>query len=165
LKSITIKRILKHLEHLLIMALSSSGLKVKDVMKTNVVVINADAPVKEAAKLMAKHEIGSVVVIEKNEVKGIITERDIVRKVVAAEKDKNLKVKDVMSHPIIVTSPEVTIETAAKIMRKNGVRRLPVIDKKGYVVGIITENDILKLLPSIIDLIEEKARAGFIEED
>jgi CBS domain-containing protein len=50
-------------------------------------------------------------------------------------------------------------------MRKNGVRRLPVIDKKGYVVGIITENDILKLLPSIIDLIEEKARAGFIEED
>jgi CBS domain-containing protein len=70
-----------------------------------------------------------------------------------------------MSHPIIVTSPEVTIETAAKIMRKNGVRRLPVIDKKGYVVGIITENDILKLLPSIIDLIEEKARAGFIEED
>jgi len=147
------------------MALSSSGLKVKDVMKTNVVVINADAPVKEAAKLMAKHEIGSVVVIEKNEVKGIITERDIVRKVVAAEKDKNMKVKDVMSHPIIVTSPEVTIETAAKIMRKNGVRRLPVIDKKGYVVGIITENDILKLLPSIIDLIEEKARAGFIEED
>ncbi|MEM4331283.1 MAG: CBS domain-containing protein, partial [Candidatus Anstonellales archaeon] len=64
----------------------TSGLKVKDVMKTNVVVINADAPVKEAAKLMARHNIGSVVVIEKNEVKGILTERDIVRKMVAEEK-------------------------------------------------------------------------------
>jgi CBS domain-containing protein len=141
-----------------------SGLKVKDVMKTNVVVINADAPILEAAKLMAKHSIGSVVVIEKNEVVGVITERDIVRKVVAEEKGWHIKVKDVMSHPIIVTSPDVPIESAARIMEKNKIRRLPVIDKKGYIVGIITENDILRVLPSIIDLIEEKAALGETEE-
>ncbi|MEM4295486.1 MAG: CBS domain-containing protein [Candidatus Anstonellales archaeon] len=143
----------------------TSGLKVKDVMKTNVVVINADAPVKEAAKLMARHNIGSVVVIEKNEVKGILTERDIVRKMVAEEKQANIKVKDIMSHPIVVTAPDVSLETAAKIMKKNNVRRLPVIDKKGYIVGIITENDILRLLPSVLDLIEEKAAAGFFKEE
>ena len=134
-----------------------SGLKVKDVMKTNVVVVNADAPVVEAAKLMAKHSIGSIVVIENNEVVGIITERDIVRKIVAQEKNSYIKIKEVMSHPIIVTSPEISIESAANIMKKNNIRRLPVIDKKGYIVGIITENDILKILPSLIDLIEEKA--------
>ncbi|MEM4331403.1 MAG: CBS domain-containing protein, partial [Candidatus Anstonellales archaeon] len=77
----------------------------------------------------------------------------------------NIKVKDIMSHPIVVTAPDVSLETAAKIMKKNNVRRLPVIDKKGYIVGIITENDILRLLPSVLDLIEEKAAAGFFKEE
>jgi len=144
---------------------ATSILKVKDVMKTNVVVVNADAPVLDAAKLMAKHSIGSIVVLEKNEAVGILTERDIVRKVVAEKKPYTLKVRDVMSHPLVVTSPDISVESAAKIMKKNNVRRLPVIDKNGYIVGIITENDILKILPPMLDLIEERARAGFLKEE
>ncbi|RME80156.1 MAG: CBS domain-containing protein [Methanobacteriota archaeon] len=137
-----------------------TNIKVSDVMKSNVIVIPAGAPVVEAAKLMSKHSIGSVVVIEENEARGIVTERDIIRKVVASNKQATVEVSKIMSSPLIVSSPDITVEEAAKIMNKHGIKRLPLIDDKGYIVGIITENDILKLLPSLIDLIEERSLIG-----
>ena len=135
-------------------------LKVSDVMKKNVIVIPAGAPVVEAARLMKKNNIGSVIVIKGSEATGIVTERDIVRKVVAENKPNTVEVNEVMSSPLIVVGPEVDIREASLIMKKHSIKRLPVIDSKGYVVGIITEDDILKVLPGLVDLLEEKAMLG-----
>ena len=108
---------------------------------------------------MKTHKIGSVIALEGNKAVGILTERDIVRKVVAAGKDaEKTKVKEVMSSPLTVITPEVTVEEAARIMKKVKIRRLPVINEKGELVGIITEKDLIGIFPAVIDLIEEKAK-------
>ena len=118
--------------------------KVKDFMTREVIVISPEATVLEAAKLMVEKDVGSLVVKgEKGEL-GIITERDILRRVVAQEKDpRKVKVKDIMSTPIITCTPETTIDEAAALMATSRIRRLPVIDND-KVVGIITAYDIAK---------------------
>jgi CBS domain-containing protein len=134
-----------------------AGLKVGDVMTKHVVSLQEDASVHQAACLMLKHNISSIVVLRGRQVKGMITEGDIVRKVVAEGKDaENTPVHIIMSTPVQVISCDVDIVDAAKMMRKNNIKRLPVINEKEEVVGIITETDIVRLLPSLIDLIEEK---------
>ena len=125
-------------------------------MNKKVIVIDANKSIKDAAKLMKKHNIGSVIVIEKDRAKGIITERDIVRKVVAEGLDTSVKCREIMSHPLVVITPDATIEAAAKIMRDSEVKKLPVIEKDGTLVGILTEDDIMRLFPSIVDLLELK---------
>ncbi len=135
-----------------------AGLKVGDVMTKHVVSLQQDASVYQAARLMLEHNIGSIVVLSGRQVKGMITEGDIVRKVIAEGKDaKNTLVSSVMSTPVQVISCDVDIVDAAKVMKKSSIKRLPVVNEKEEVVGIITETDIVRLLPSLIDLIEERA--------
>lgn len=135
-----------------------SELKVGDVMTKNVIVIDKGSPLIAVAKLMKKRRIGSIVVVEGKNAIGIITERDIVHKVLAAEKDvTKVKVDNVMSRPLRVVKPNASLEEAARAMKNNKIKRLPVINDKKELIGIISEGDIARLLPSIIDLIEEKA--------
>ena len=135
-----------------------SGIKVGEVMRKNVVTASLESTVSEAASLMKKYNVGSVIVLDNGKAVGILTERDIVRNVVAEGKNPAaVKIKEVMSRPLRVITLEVTLEDSAKLMKKFGVRRLPVINERGELVGIITENDIMKLFPSVVDLIEEKA--------
>jgi len=95
-----------------------------------------------------------------NKAKGIITERDIVHKLVAdgGEVSKSL-VESIMSRPLRVVTPDVTLEQVARLMRKNRVKRLPVISDKNELVGIISEEDIMRIFPAVVDLIEERAAA------
>ena len=135
-----------------------SNVKVADVMVKNVLTIDKGKGVVEAAKAMKKRGVGSIVVVDGNKGIGIITERDLVRKVLAEEKF-NAHVEEIMSKPLIVVKPDTTIEEAAKVMRDYKIKRLIVIDDSGVMKGIIAEDDIVKLLPSLIELIEEKAYA------
>lgn len=135
-----------------------SNIKVGEIMVKNVITIEKGKGIKDAAMLMAHHNIGSVVVVEGKKAIGILTERDIVRKAVK-EGDIEKKVEDIMSTPIIVIKPDNSIEEAAKAMKENKVKRLVVIDDEENLVGIIAEDDIIKILPSLVDLIEEKAYA------
>ncbi|MBN2477972.1 CBS domain-containing protein [Candidatus Micrarchaeota archaeon] len=136
-----------------------SDLKVGDIMKKNVITINEDKPLTDVAKLMKKHDVGSIVVIREKKAEGIITERDIIHKIISAGKDyTKVKASDVMSAPIMVIKPETTLEESAKSMRKHAVKRLPVVNERMELVGIITERDILEIFPAVIDLIEEKAQ-------
>lgn len=135
-----------------------SEIRVGEVMRKTVVSTNADSTVVKAASLMKKYNIGSVIALDNGKAVGILTERDIVRNVIAEFKNPNkIKIREAMSRPLRVITPEVTLEDAAKVMKKFGVRRLPVINENGELVGIITENDIMKLFPSVVDLIEERA--------
>lgn len=136
----------------------SSNIKVEDIMVKDVITIEKGKSIVDAAKLMKQNKIGSVVIIEKKKAVGIITERDLVRKAIA---DNNIskKVEELMSKPIIVVRPETSIEDASKVMSENKIKRLLVIDRDDSLLGIITEDDIIKILPSLVDLVEEKAYA------
>lgn len=99
-----------------------------------------------AANKMAQKGVGALIIAGKNLPLGIITERDIVRKVVAMKKDPNTtKISEIMSEPLFTTSPNNDIREAAKIMSINEVRRLPVVEN-GKLVGILTATDIAKSL-------------------
>ncbi|GIU71869.1 MAG: hypothetical protein KatS3mg003_1348 [Candidatus Nitrosocaldaceae archaeon] len=99
-----------------------------------------------AANIMKERGRGSLVVLDNRKPVGIITERDIVRRVVAEARDVNeTKVKDAMSTPLITIGPEATVEAAAKVMYENGIRRLPVVENDNL-VGIITSTDFVKAM-------------------
>lgn len=138
-----------------------SDLKVGDIMTKKVVIVPYGKDVTEVAKLMKKYNIGSVIVVDdikSKKAKGIITERDIVHKLIAKEKDaKKTKVEEIMSKPLRVIKADTPLEEAAKAMRDNKIKRLPVLNDYNELVGIISEGDIMKIFPLVIDLIEEKA--------
>lgn len=121
-------------------------MKVTDIMVKNVVTIDANKNVMEAALLMSERNVGCLLVEEEGKVKGIITERDIVRRVVALAVDPTkVKVKDVMSTPLVVIGPEANVEDAAKAMVIYRVRRLPVV-KEGRLLGLVSATDLVKYL-------------------
>lgn len=120
-------------------------MKAKEIMVTDIAIIEPEKSVVEAAKIMKERKIGSLVVIEGSKPIGIITERDIIRKLVAEGKDaKIVKVKELMSYPLITANPDDDVEVLAKRMAVNEIRRLPIINKDGNLVGIITATDIAK---------------------
>jgi len=138
-----------------------SDLKVGDIMTKKVIIIPYGKNMQDVAKLMKKHEVGSVIVVEDEKSKrarGIITERDVVQKVLVKGNDPyKTTVEEIMSKPLRVIRPETPIEEAASAMRDNRIKRLPVVDEENELIGLISEGDIMKIFPLVIDLIEEKA--------
>lgn len=118
---------------------------VKDIMTKNVVTIDADKTVAEAAVLMSQNDIGDLVIMEGNTPVGIVTERDFVRRVLAEGKSVNTKISEVMTSPLKVIDPEAPIKEAARRMVNKGIRRLPVI-KDNKLVGILTAADFARHL-------------------
>jgi len=132
------------------------NIKVGQCMTVGVFTLSADKTARDAAKLLDKTNVGSIIITQKGKAKGIITERDIVYKVVATGKDaKKVKLRSIMGHPLKVIKASDTVEVAALALRNNRVKRLPVLDKKGRLVGIITEGDLLRVYPGIVDVMSE----------
>ena len=120
--------------------------KVKDVMTKNTITVGPEDRALDAAVKMKEKGIGALIVISKGSPVGILTERDLVRKVIATKKDPtSTKVVNVMSKPLVTTTPSASVKEAAKKMMINDVRRLPVV-AKGKLVGIITAADLAKNL-------------------
>ncbi|MCI0503117.1 CBS domain-containing protein [Candidatus Micrarchaeota archaeon] len=138
-----------------------SELRVGDIMTKKVIVVPFGKTILDVAKMMKKSAIGSVIVVEDKEgkhAKGIITERDIVYKILAKGSDPyKIKAEDIMSRPLRVVKPDTTIEDAAKAMRENRIKRLPVVNDDNELIGILSEGDIMKIFPVVVDLIEERA--------
>jgi CBS domain-containing protein len=134
---------------------------VRDIMSRPVVSVKESDTVADVAKLMAKHDIGCVLVAgKKGETVGIVTERDIVQRIAA----KNLMPSKVtvaasMSKPVITVQSKASVTDAAKLMNQRKVRRLAVIED-GKLAGVLTMKDILEVTPAIIDLASEKTRVG-----
>jgi len=132
--------------------------RVGDVMRKGVITLQQDETVFNAAKVLKGNVIGSVIVLRKSEPVGIITERDMVFKVIAEGKDpKKVKLKDVMSSPLKAVGPEVDIEDAARMLRDEHVKRLPVVSNKGLLIGILSETDLVRVSPALFDIIRERA--------
>jgi CBS domain-containing protein len=113
---------------------------VKDFMTNNVITIEVNRNVLEAAKLMHQQDVGDLVVMDGVEAKGIVTERDLVRRVMALKKPLDIKVSEVMSKPLITIEENAQLRDAARLMAKYKIRRLPVT-KDNVLVGIIATND------------------------
>jgi len=132
-----------------------SLLTIKDVMVTDLVTVTADLNVKEAVKVMNDFEIGCLIVVEDGKAVGILTERDILKRVVEKGKDpEKTLVKDVMSKPLIVVNPEMGLEEAIETMFKNKIKKLPVV-KDGKLVGLVTFPDIARIQPVMIKTIKQ----------
>jgi CBS domain-containing protein len=135
-----------------------SRMLVKDVMSSPVVTIEENAPVNEVAELMDKHGLGCVIVTNKEgKPIGIITERDLVARVLAKNAmPSSVKAGEVMTSPLITIEPDETIHEAARRMSRLNIRRLGVV-YKGQLVGLLSSKDILAVVPELIETIQERA--------
>jgi CBS domain-containing protein len=118
---------------------------VRDLMTTDVATIDVQGTVLEAAMMMHKLDVGDLVVMDGVKAEGIVTERDLVRRVVAQKKPLDTKVSEIMSHPLITIEEEASLRKAARKMVKYRIRRLPVT-KENVLVGIIATSDFARHL-------------------
>ena len=135
-----------------------SKMLVKDVMSSPAVTVEENASANKVAELMVKHEYGCIIVTTKQaKPMGIITERDLVVRVLAKNaKPDTVRAKGVMTSPLMTIEPDATISEAAKRMSKLNIRRLGVM-YKGQLEGIISSKDVLAVMPELLETIQEKA--------
>lgn len=134
------------------------SLTVEDVMVREVITIDENSNAKEAAEVMNKFEIGCLIAVRKGKAIGMITERDLLKRIVAEARDATeTEVKDVMSTPLVVIEPSVELEEAVRLMFQMKIKKLPVIDGK-RLVGLITLTDIARFQPQMMKLLKQLAQ-------
>lgn len=117
---------------------------VESVMKKNVVAIDASGSIKDAAVMMSDARVGCIVVTDGKSPVGIVTERDIVRRIAAKDLSLSTQISEIMSKPLIVAKPDYTLWELAQLMKTKAIHKMPV-EKDGNLVGIITATDLVKL--------------------
>ncbi len=124
---------------------------VKDVMNSDVKTIGSKSSVQEAAKVMDRFRIGSLIIVKDEELIGIVTERDIMTKVVAESKDVvKTSIGNIMTKDVVMIKPDADIEEAAELMIKHHIKKLPVVFDN-QLIGIITSMDIVTAHPKMIE--------------
>jgi len=132
------------------------GYKVADAMTVKPILVGSEITIEEAAKKMQIQKVGSLLVAEGTNLLGIITEKDLVDKVLAKSLDpKTTKAKDVMTRIVHSVGPNEDLSIAIKKMAKANVKRLPVLDK-GKLVGFLTSKDVLAIQPDLFDILTER---------
>lgn len=126
-------------------------MSVGEICNREVIIVRRDETVQEAAKLMRQHHVGDVVVVDiRNGMRvpvGIVTDRDLVVEVVATELDQaTITVGDIMAQDLFTVTENTGVFDSIQYMRRKTVRRLPIINDQGGLVGIITLDDVLGLL-------------------
>ncbi len=124
----------------------------RDIMVTKVVTTTKNSTLEEAVKLMNDHEIGCLVVTENKKAVGILTERDLLKRILAkSESLKKIKVEEAMSTPLISVEPTVEIGDASRLMFEMNIKKMPIIGK-GELLGLVTLTDILRIQPQLIKM-------------
>ena len=132
-------------------------LSVRDIMTVDVKTAPPDATVSDILRIMMENNIGSVVIVgPRREVLGIITERDLIRKVLLKGLNpRETRAEEIMSKPVITIEPDASIQEAANLMKEKGIGHLPVVEN-GRVVGIVAEGDIILLAPEFLEIFKLK---------
>jgi CBS domain-containing protein len=131
---------------------------VRDIMARNVKTVRTDDSVIDAVVKMNKFRIGSVIVTNNGRPVGIITERNILQRIVEPRLDPgSVRAKDVMSSPLITVDTNTAVEEAAQIMARKGIKKLPVVEGD-KVVGIVSTSDIVRTSPTQLGILEELLR-------
>lgn len=127
-------------------------LRVKDAMSENILFLDKETTIADAVKKMIEKGTFAIIVLDGNVPAGIVSERDFTVKVIGKNLDPNRgRIGEIMSSPLITISPDDTLENAAKMMVNRKIRKLPVTDGV-KIVGIITEDDVIRIAPDLISL-------------
>ncbi|MFC1531792.1 CBS and ACT domain-containing protein [Thermodesulfobacteriota bacterium] len=148
---------------------------VKNWMSKGVITVDVDDSMSNATRTMKEHNIGMLPVMKKDKLVGVITDRDLKR---ASASDatsleihellfllSEIKVDEIMSKDPITVSPDFTVEETAEILMKNKISGVPVVDKGDKVVGVITQNDLFKVLISLTGISNRCVQFALIIED
>ena len=131
------------------------SLSVQDVMVREVLTIDSDQNAKNAARLMSKFGVSSLIVSSDDDLVGIVTERDIIVRVVSSGQDpEKVIIREIMSEPIIIVKPETPLDEAIKIMFRERIKKLPVMcreEERMKLVGIISITDVARIHPTLIE--------------
>ncbi len=123
------------------------NIRVGDIMTTNVKTVDENDTVRKVSNIMKDSEVGCVLVLRSGKVIGIITERDIVRRVIAEGKNPDeVLARDIMSSPIVAVLDEAPLADAALLMAQKHIRRLVVINREGKLIGVVTARDLAKYI-------------------
>ena len=123
---------------------------VKNIMTREVITIDTDRNIVDAAKLMTSNQISSLIVEKNHDAVGIISERDFVRKVCSKDlRSSEVLVSEIMSNISITAEPDTPLEVAVQRMINHRIRRLPVLEK-GKIVGIVTVTDLARELRKVV---------------
>jgi CBS domain-containing protein len=121
------------------------GKPIRDVMSSNVCSVDADKTVAYAAKMMRDEDVGLAPVVEGDRLVGTLTDRDIALRVVAEGKDpESTSVREVASTDLVTIDPEQTLDEALRLMAQHQVRRLPVVEEDGRLVGVVAQADVAR---------------------
>lgn len=125
--------------------------KLTDIMVEDVITIDASATIRKAVRRMNRHEIGCLIVLQDGKPTGIVTERDMMKRVLGASRDwRAVEVGEVMSKPLLFMEPEREIEDAVQLMLKHKIKKLPIIEN-GCLVGLITLTDLTTFMRAYIE--------------
>jgi CBS domain-containing protein len=119
------------------------GPKVREHMTDRPRCVTPETPVSEAAELMASEDVGSLPILDGDELIGVVTDRDIVIRAVAKKKNpQGMPVREVASTELVTVRPEEDLSEALKLMARYQVRRLPVVDEDNHLVGVLAQADV-----------------------
>lgn len=131
----------------------------REAMSSPVITVDEDSSVVQAAEIMSDRGVGAIIVNSaEGKPVGIVTERDLVFRVIARDRvPRQLKVKEVMSSPLKTVESETSLEEAMRMMDRLNIRRLGVT-YKGRLEGVITDKDVLRVMPALIEIVRERSR-------
>jgi CBS domain-containing protein len=127
-------------------------MKISEIMSSNPRFVSPDTPVSEAARVMKEEDVGLVPVVERvggaetrGRLVGVVTDRDIAIRHVAEGRSGDAPVSDVMSGGVLTCSPNDSVDTAMELMGREQVRRIPIVDERGALVGVLAQADLTRL--------------------
>jgi CBS domain-containing protein len=119
------------------------GTKVRDVMTVRPRSVTPQTPLPEVAELMAEDDVGAIPVVDGDQLVGMVTDRDIAVRAVAKGKDpRGMPASDVASRELVTIEPDQNLSDALELMAMHQVRRLPVVEEDGRVVGVLSQADV-----------------------
>lgn len=139
-------------------------LSVRDIMTTWVATADPERSLREAATIMAKARLGSLIIISEGKPVGILTEGDISRALSEGANPDTVKVRKIMSKRLITVSPDKRVEEAAKLMAEKQIKKLPVVEGRDL-VGMVTQTDIVASSFDLVNSLKEMVRARYRPPD
>ena len=140
-------------------------MEVEDIMIHKVITIDPTVTVKEATKLMNRHEIGCLIAVKQGKAVGIMTERDLLKKIVEqARNPKKTRVHEIMSKRLVVGTPRMEIADAVRLMLQKKIKKLPIVED-GKMIGLVTLTDIARttrIEPQMLGVIKELRKNGWL---
>jgi len=154
-------------------------MKVRDLMTTDPITTTPDAPLKEAARVMVREKVSGLPVMEGGKLVGIVTEGDFLRQEANRDQPYRLSllealfgdggaepavetVGEVMSEPVITITADATVSEAARVMSHRRVKRLPVVDDDGELIGVISRADVVNAFTKPDEVIEDEVREDIV---